>query len=232
MQVFYSDNITDQSILIDGQEHHHLVKVLRKNVGDYVFVCNGLGLMLEAEIISTGKKESVLRQRQIVKAENKNPNQLVLAVAPTKNIDRYEWMIEKCTEIGVRTIIPFYSHHSERRRIKLERLQLIALSAMKQSKSLFLPEISDAVLFKDFICKDFSGTKLIASMEESSRSINESIANSKEEEVIIAIGPEGGFSSEEIDAAKEKDFIPITLGSKRLRTETAGVFCSAAYQLR
>ena len=77
MQVFYSDKITDQSILIDGQEHHHLVKVLRKNVGDYVFVCNGLGLMLEAEIISTVKKESVLRQRQIVKVENKNPNQLV-----------------------------------------------------------------------------------------------------------------------------------------------------------
>lgn len=232
MQVFYSDKITGTSILIDGQEHHHLAKVLRKKIGDIVFVCNGNGLMLEAEIVSISKKETVLKQIKVHSKEELNSNKLVLAVAPTKNIDRYEWMIEKCTEIGVKAIIPYYSHHSERRRIKLERLQLIALSAMKQSKSLFIPEIKEAMLFKDFVAQGFSGTKLIAYMEETSHGLKESLAQRKDDSILIAIGPEGGFSPEEIEAAKEKDFIPITLGSKRLRTETAAVFCSAAYQLR
>ena len=232
MQVFYSNKIIDQSILIDGQEHHHLVKVLRKSVGDVVFVCDGNGLMLEAEIVSSSKKETVLRERSVYRKEKENPNHLVLAVAPTKNIDRYEWMVEKCTEIGVHTIIPFYSHHSERRRIKLERLQLIALSAMKQSKSLFLPEIKEAKLYKELIEEEFNGTKLIAYIEEDSRGVKKTLANVKNQNVLIAIGPEGGFSQDEIRTAKEKDFIPITLGSKRLRTETAGVFCSTAYQLR
>lgn len=232
MQVFYSNKITGDSILIDGQEHHHLAKVLRKKPGDVVFVCNGQGLMLEAEIISVSKKESVLKQLGVYQKKDHNANQLVLAVAPTKNIDRYEWMIEKCTEIGVHTIIPFYSHHSERRRIKLERLQLIALAAMKQSKSLFLPEIKEAVLFKDLLKEEFSGLKLIAYMEEKSKGINESLAEIKEQKVLLTIGPEGGFSSDEIEAAKENNFIPITLGAKRLRTETAAVFCAAAYQLK
>ncbi len=232
MQVFYSNKISNQTILIDGQEHIHLCKVLRKKEGDLVSVCNGNGLMVQGEIISISKKETVLKQTEILAQESVKQNNLVLAVAPTKSMDRYEWMIEKCTEIGVSRIVPFYSQHSERRRLKVDRLRLIAISAMKQSKTLFLPDISEALSYKEFLKSENLSEKYIAYMDEHTRSISEVISKiDRKKEVLIAIGPEGGFSEKEIQAAKDNNYSSITLGTKRLRTETAAVFCSAAYQL-
>jgi 16S rRNA (uracil1498-N3)-methyltransferase len=232
MQVFYSNNIINTAIFIEGQEHVHLTKVLRKSEGDEVAICNGSGLMLSARIVSISKKQTVLEKIEILAQEKVNTNKLILAVAPTKNIDRYQWMIEKCTEIGISKIIPFYSKHSERRRLKLDRLQLIALSAMKQSKSLFLPEIIEPISFKDLLKMESVKQKGLAYMEEETTSIAKLISNlNRKEELLIAIGPEGGFSEEEVQQAKTNGFAPISLGSKRLRTETAAVYSAVAYQL-
>lgn len=232
MQVFYSNNIINTAIFIEGQEHVHLTKVLRKSEGDEVAICNGSGLMLSARIVSISKKQTVLEKIEILAQEKVNTNKLILAVAPTKNIDRYQWMIEKCTEIGISKIIPFYSQHSERRRLKLDRLQLIALSAMKQSKSLFLPEIIEPISFKDLLKMESVKQKGLAYMEEETTSIAKLISNlNRKEELLIAIGPEGGFSEEEVQQAKTNGFAPISLGSKRLRTETAAVYSAVAYQL-
>jgi len=232
MQVFYSNNIINTAIFIEGQEHVHLTKVLRKSEGDEVAICNGSGLMLSARIVSISKKQTVLEKIEILAQEKVNTNKLILAVAPTKNIDRYQWMIEKCTEIGISKIIPFYSKHSERRRLKVDRLQLIALSAMKQSKSLFLPEIIEPISFKDLLKMESVKQKGLAYMEEETTSIAKLISNlNRKEELLIAIGPEGGFSEEEVQQAKTNGFAPISLGSKRLRTETAAVYSAVAYQL-
>lgn len=232
MQVFYSNNIINTAIFIEGQEHVHLTKVLRKSEGDEVAICNGSGLMLSARIVSISKKQTVLEKIEILAQEKVNTNKLILAVAPTKNIDRYQWMIEKCTEIGISKIIPFYSKHSERRRLKLDRLQLIALSAMKQSKSLFLPEIIEPISFKDLLKMESVKQKGLAYMEEETTTIAKLISNlNRKEELLIAIGPEGGFSEEEVQQAKTNGFAPISLGSKRLRTETAAVYSAVAYQL-
>tara|TARA_B110000459_G_scaffold7430_1_gene7709 strand:- start:1987 stop:2688 length:702 start_codon:yes stop_codon:yes gene_type:complete len=232
MQVFYSNNIINTAIFIEGQEHVHLTKVLRKSEGDEVAICNGSGLMLSARIVSISKKQTVLEKIEILAQEKVNTNKLILAVAPTKNIDRYQWMIEKCTEIGISKIIPFYSKHSERRRLKVDRLQLIALSAMKQSKSLFLPEIIEPISFKDLLKMESVKQKCLAYMEEETTTIAKLISNlNRKEELLIAIGPEGGFSEEEVQQAKTNGFAPISLGSKRLRTETAAVYSAVAYQL-
>ncbi len=232
MQVFYSNNIINSSIFIEGQEHIHLTKVLRKSEGDEVAICNGSGLMLSARIVSISKKQTVLEKMEILAQEKVNTNKLILAVAPTKNIDRYQWMIEKCTEIGISKIIPFYSKHSERRRLKVDRLQLMALSAMKQSKSLFLPEIIEPISFKDLLKMESVNQKCLAYMEEETTTIAKLIPKlNRKEELLIAIGPEGGFSEEEVQQAKTNGFAPISLGSKRLRTETAAVYSAVAYQL-
>lgn len=232
MQVFYSNKISNSSILIDGQEHIHLSKVLRKTTGDIVAICDGKGLMVNARIISSSKKETILNQTAVLAHEKTNANKLILAVAPTKSMDRFEWMVEKCTEIGVNKIIPFYSHHSERRRLKVERLRLIAISAMKQSKHLFLPEIMEPVAFKDLLGVKEVRHKYMAYMDEHTTQIASLLPGiPKKEDVLIAIGPEGGFSDIEVTNAKNSGFSPISLGSSRLRTETAAMLSAAAYQL-
>lgn len=231
MQVFFSNKFIEDQILVDDQEHQHLNKVLRKKVGDHVFVCNGKGLMVEAEILASSKKETILKKLEVVIQLERDPNNLILAVAPTKNIDRYEWMLEKAIEIGVRKVIPFYSQNSERRKLRLERLQGIALAAMKQSKAVFLPEIIEPISF-DKLLQVASENRFIAYVRETSVSIQTEFSKlSKAENCLVLIGPEGGFTHEEANLAIKNGFVSISLGEKRLRTETAGVFTAAAHQL-
>ncbi|MCB0509791.1 MAG: 16S rRNA (uracil(1498)-N(3))-methyltransferase [Bacteroidetes bacterium] len=231
MQVFYSIHIEGSHALLLDQEHHHLSKVLRKKQGDVVALCNGKGTMWEAEVNSISKKETSLLLHKVINEQGKNPNNLILAVAPTKNMDRYEWLVEKAVEIGIHSIQPFYSQNSERRNLRIDRLELIALSAMKQSKALFLPEIKVPLAFGDLIKSDYKN-KYLAYVRETSNHWKDSLVNiTKEEETIILIGPEGGFTEIEADKAKESAFQSVTLGEKRLRTETAAVFATVAYQL-
>ena len=232
MQVFYSTNIIDQKIVIDQQEHIHLSKVLRKNIGDTVHVCNGKGLMVLAEIVALSKKESLLIVKEVVFDLKQSDNRLVLGVAPTKNMDRYEWFIEKAIEIGISKIIPFYSQNSERRKLKMERLQTIAISAMKQSKSLFLPEIVEPITFKELMKKEMGDQKFLAYVLEDTRDLKAEFSKlNMNKELLVLIGPEGGFTTEEAELASANAYKTLSLGKQRFRTETAAIYTAAAYQL-
>jgi 16S rRNA (uracil1498-N3)-methyltransferase len=147
---------------------------------------------------------------------------LHLAVAPTKMNERYEWFLEKATEIGIQEITPIICDHSERKIIKTERFQKIIEAAMKQSLHYYIPKLNEPILYKDFIKKEFNGQKFIAHCEETNKKSFKRELN-PQENVLILIGPEGDFSVKEIQIALENKFIPVSLGNTRLRTETAAI---------
>ncbi|HLT34390.1 MAG TPA: 16S rRNA (uracil(1498)-N(3))-methyltransferase [Aquaticitalea sp.] len=223
MQLFYNPDIDEhtQQLTFPREESKHIVKVLRKSVGDQLHITNGKGWLFTAEISLADIKNCVAN---IVSQEFKEKNsfQLHLAVAPTKMNDRYEWFLEKATEIGIDTITPIICDHSERKIIKLDRFEKIVQSAMKQSLHYYLPQLNDAIAFKDFITQEFSGQKFIAHCEESNKkSLKKELKAGQN--ITILIGPEGDFSVKEIEIALQHDFIPVTLGATRLRTETAAI---------
>ena len=225
MQLFYNPNISENSkeITFDKEESRHIVKVLRMKEGDTFKITNGKGSFFAAEIINTNPKGCLVK---IISEEVQQPlpYQLHLAVAPTKLNDRYEWFLEKATEIGITEITPIICDHSERKTVKAERYEKILQSAMKQSLKAYLPILNEAVSFKDFINLDKTseGLKCVAHCEETDKQSLKSILLPNKK-VTILIGPEGDFSSEEIELAKRTGFIPVTLGESRLRTETAAI---------
>ncbi len=225
MQLFYNPNISENSdeISFDKDESRHIIKVLRKSLGDILKITNGTGTFFDAEITLATPKQCIAK---ILKEEKVAPlpYHLHLAVAPTKLNDRYEWFLEKATEIGVSEITPIICDHSERKIIKSERYEKIIQSAMKQSLKAQLPILNEAVSFKDFIKsrKSEDEIRCIAHCEElDKRSLKSVLKPNKS--ITILIGPEGDFSSEEIKLAINADFLPVTLGDARLRTETAAV---------
>ncbi|MBC5863341.1 16S rRNA (uracil(1498)-N(3))-methyltransferase [Flavobacterium turcicum] len=223
MQLFYNPTINESTEVFsfDKEESKHIIKVLRKKDTDILHVTNGLGLLFITEITLASDSKCAVKVNSITKAEQSNYN-LHLAVAPTKMNDRFEWFLEKATEIGIHEITPIICDHSERKTVNTERFEKIILTAMKQSNSLFLPKLNPAVSFKDFIKQDQYGTKLIAHCEETDKKSLKSVLQ-KDTNYTILIGPEGDFSTKEIQLALENTFIPVTLGNTRLRTETAAV---------
>jgi 16S rRNA (uracil1498-N3)-methyltransferase len=225
MQLFYNPNISklEKEVTFDKEESRHIVKVLRMKEGDTFKITNGKGSFFSAEIISANPKGCLVK---ILSEEFQQPlpYQLHLAVAPTKLNDRYEWFLEKATEIGISEITPIICDHSERKTIKPERYEKILQSAMKQSLKAYLPVLNEAVSYKDFINseKNSEGLKCIAHCEETDKKSLKSVLKPNQK-ITILIGPEGDFSSEEIELAKQAGFIPVTLGESRLRTETAAV---------
>tara|TARA_R110000868_G_scaffold56488_5_gene174801 strand:+ start:15747 stop:16451 length:705 start_codon:yes stop_codon:yes gene_type:complete len=223
MQLFYNPELGEHTtqFSFDKEESKHIIKVLRKTIGDSLYITNGKGWLFNAEIINADIKNC---QAAIVSKElkTKQPYNLHLAVAPTKMNDRYEWFLEKATEIGIDTITPIICDHSERKTIKLDRFEKILQSAMKQSLNCYLPKINDAIPYKDFINQSFNGDLFIAHCEETNKkSLKNQIKKNKT--ITILIGPEGDFSVKEIEMAKTNNFIPVTLGETRLRTETAAI---------
>lgn len=223
MQLFYFKDINEhsKSFSFDREESKHISKVLRKKEGDILFVTNGLGFLFKTEIAIASDSKCTVNITSFEKQEQPKI-QLHLAVAPTKMNDRYEWFLEKATEIGVQEITPIICDHSERKVIKTERFDKILLSAMKQSNQYFLPILNEPIMFKEFVKKQFNGQKFIAHCEETDKKTLKSILKPKEDCTVL-IGPEGDFSVKEIEIAIEKRFIPISLGNTRLRTETAAV---------
>ena len=225
MQLFYNPNISDNAkeVTLDKEESRHIVKVLRMNEGDTFKITNGKGSFFSAEIISANPKSCLVK---IISQEKQNPlpYQLHLAVAPTKLNDRYEWFLEKATEVGISEITPIICDHSERKTIKPERYEKILQSAMKQSLKAYLPVLNEAVSYKDFIDSKKSSEELkyIAHCEETDKKSLKAVLLPRQK-ITIMIGPEGDFSNEEIEFAKQSGFIPVTLGESRLRTETAAV---------
>ena len=223
MQLFYNpdlDELTTQ-IAFTKDESRHIVKVLRKNSGDQLQITNGKGWLFIAEISVADVKNCVA----IILSKSFEPSRnykVHLAVAPTKMNERYEWFLEKATEIGVDTITPIICDHSERKTIKADRFDKIIQSAMKQSLHYYMPELQEAISLRDFIAQPFSGQKFIAHCEETERTSLKNVLQPNAD-VLILIGPEGDFSSDEITLAIAEGFKPVTLGHTRLRTETAAV---------
>ena len=223
MQLFYNPQIDEktESFSFDKEESKHIIKVLRKKDTDILFVTNGMGLLFETEIILASDNKCTVKILAIEKTKPSN-FYLHLVVAPTKMNDRYEWFLEKATEIGVDEITPIICDRSERKVINKDRFEKIILTALKQSNALFLPKLNEAVSFKDFIKRKNKGLQLIAHCEETNKKSLKSVLRPNENATIL-IGPEGDFSEKEIALALENNFIPVSLGNTRLRTETAAV---------
>lgn len=223
MQLFYHPEInkTTELFTFPKEESRHIAKVLRKNKGDTLHITNGKGWLFSAKIIFANPKNC---QITIINKElqPKRKYSLHLAVAPTKMNDRYEWFLEKTTEIGIDSITPIICDHSERKIIKPERFEKILQSAMKQSLSSYLPKLNAAISLKEFLNKENNGQLFIAHCEETERkSLKKELKPNTD--ITILIGPEGDFSVKEIEMALQQNFIPVTLGNTRLRTETAAI---------
>lgn len=223
MQLFYNPEIDEntQQVAFSRDESKHIVKVLRKSVGDTLQITNGKGWFFIAQITIADLK-NCLASITSKTFQNKKSYELHLAVAPTKMNDRYEWFLEKATEIGIDTITPLICDHSERKVIKTDRFEKILQSAMKQSLHYYMPSLNEPMAFNDFITQEVSGQKFIAHCEDTDRKSLKNELKPKEK-VTILIGPEGDFSVKEIQTAVKNQFIPVTLGTTRLRTETAAI---------
>ncbi|MCH9661279.1 MAG: 16S rRNA (uracil(1498)-N(3))-methyltransferase [Bacteroidetes bacterium] len=225
MNLFYHPNITtaDTEIRFEKEESRHITKVLRRSKGDLLHITNGNGQFFIAKLTSVTPKQSIATILETSTAPHL-PYRLHMAVAPTKNNDRFEWFLEKATEIGIHKITPIFCDHSERKVIKPERFDKIIESAMKQSLKAYKPILSEALSFKEFIEseKKTTGLKCIAHCEEGAKAMLKEFIPLPQE-VLILIGPEGDFSTQEIELALSNDFSAISLGQSRLRTETAAI---------
>ena len=238
MELFYAHSVEGNICLLDADESAHCVKVLRHRAGDPVDIIDGLGTMYHCRLVLDSPKGA---EAQIIEAEKNwgsHPYRLTIGCCPTKNNDRFEWFVEKATELGVDRIVPLIGDHSERKVYKTDRAARIALSATKQSLKARIPEIAEPVTVRSFVAdapQDDKGLKLIAyCFEDEShprRSIVEALKEFGGRDVTVLIGPEGDFSKEEADKALAAGYIPVHLGPSRLRTETAAVTAAEAVYL-
>ena len=229
MQLFYLENPKSE-IILSAEESKHSIKVLRKKEGDILNFTDGKGMFYQAKIILADSRKCKL---QVVSREQKSKNHdyyLHIAIAPTKNIERFEWFLEKATEIGIDEITPIICFRSERKTIKNERASRILLSAIKQSLKYHLPKLNETTSLKNFLKQDLLGKKYIAHCEDSKKYDLKS--ENKFEKVTILIGPEGDFNIEEIELAKAQKFKEISLGESRLRTETAGIISAHTINIK
>ena len=223
MQLFYNSSINEntESFFFDKEESKHIIKVLRKKDNDILFVTNGLGYLFKTEITLSSDSKCTVKILTAVKSETPQFH-LHLAVAPTKMNERFEWFLEKATEIGIHEITPILCDRSERKVINQERFEKIILTAMKQANVLFLPKLNKFKTFKEFIQVKNEGIQLIAHCEETSKKSLKSVLKPNQN-VTLLIGPEGDFSEKEIQLATTQNFTAVSLGNTRLRTETAAI---------
>ena len=224
MQLFYAPDVTLPLYTLNDEESKHCVRVLRLRQGDTLHLTDGRGSLHRCEIVEAHQHHCTVKIVETQSEYGRRPYSLTMAVAPTKNIDRYEWFLEKATEVGVDRIVPIECDHSERRTIKHEREERVITSAVKQSIKAYHPTLDEMTDVKKLISAPFEGRKFIAHCDSSfeKRDYLPSIIK-KSENILILIGPEGDFSPEEIKFALENGFEAISLGNQRLRTETAAV---------
>jgi len=222
MHLFYSPNVTQELNVLGEQESWHCTRVLRLTDGGIIHVTDGLGNLYECLIIHADPKQCIVKVVSTMKEYLKQNYFLHIGIAPTKSMDRFEWFLEKAVEIGIDEITPVFCAHSERIKMKTDRLQKILISAMKQSLKAYLPKLNEPSDLKSLLLKDLKGQKFIAYCESGEEDELQRVYR-RGEDAVILIGPEGDFSSEEVSIAEKKEFIPISLGKSRLRTETAGI---------
>ncbi|MBB4119274.1 16S rRNA (uracil1498-N3)-methyltransferase [Mesonia hippocampi] len=232
MQLFYQADISPNSteLLFDRNESKHIAKVLRKKPGDTLYVTNGKGTLFTTELQQANPQKCIAKVIKKTEEESKN-YRLHMAVSPTKMNDRFEWFLEKATEIGIDSITPIICEHSERKVIKLERYERIIQSAMKQSLRYSLPVLHPQISFSEFLNQPHSNTEnYIAHCENTPKEVlKNSITPQKD--YLICIGPEGDFSEKEIKLAALKGFTAVSLGNARLRTETAAIVACHTFAL-
>ena len=229
MHRFYCPDIAD-TLMLGEEDSKHCVKVLRMSEGDTIEVVDGNGNLYTCRITMAHPKRCAI---EVLETENQAPHwghRIVLGIAPTKNLDRIEWLVEKCVEMGIDRIIPLRCHNSERTVVKTDRLKKIMVSAMKQSLKATLPLLDEMTPIEHVLGEPFDGTRCIAYCDEMlPRDQRHTIASaySPGDDVMVLIGPEGDFSPQEVEAATSSGFVPVTLGESRLRTETAGLMAIA-----
>ena len=222
MHVFYTPDINSTTYTLNEEESKHCSRVLRLVVGDIVHLIDGRGGLYKAQISEANKKHVQLLVIEHQQEYGKRNHHLHIAIAPTKNIDRLEWFLEKATEIGIDEITPIICDRSERKIVKEERLEKVITSAVKQSLTAYHPVLNEATSFADFVKLNKETEKLIAHcMDGEKPYINEIVSN--HQSYLILIGPEGDFSPTELNIALLNGFKPVTLGNTRLRTETAAL---------
>ncbi len=223
MHFFYQPNLSAEYIHLDEDESKHAIRVLRIVAGDQVEVVNGKGQRVIAEVSKDHPKRCELRIISRVQETSPRPYYLHVAVAPTKSIDRIEWFLEKAVEIGIDEVSFLKCENSERTAVKMERMEKVAVSAMKQSQQSRIPVLNEVRQFDELLSNTTGDIRLIAHCEESAKNpIQTKIEKGKS--ILVLIGPEGDFSTNEINQALAEGFIPISLGETRLRTETAALY--------
>lgn len=230
MQLFYNDTLKEgqKHCSLEKEERNHLVKVLRKSIGDSIHFTNGKGLLAKGSIQMISNKSIEIELTEFLQKEAPKP-QLTMIVAPTKNNDRYEWFLEKATEIGIQRIQPVICDQSERKTIKPERFERILQSALKQSLEVFKPELLPLKTLREVLSEQPSGKCFIAHCEEDQPRVYLNKILEKDKDCTILIGPEGDFSTDEISLALKAGFKAVSLGHKRLRTETAAVYATVLF---
>lgn len=223
MQLFYSPTLTieDDYFCFDKNESRHIIKVLRKKIGDNILITNGLGYIFESEISQSNPNKCEIKILSFSQ-QNKRDYKIHLAVAPTKLNERYEWFLEKATEIGVDEITPIFCSNSERKVIKSERYKKVIHAAAKQSKQAYFPKLNTPQKFKDLIQNSTASHRYIAHCMDG-RKLHLKTELKSKKDILILIGPEGDFTTQEIEWANRYEFQAISLGDSRLRTETAAI---------
>src|ERR1700744_662551 len=224
MQLFYTPDIDllHSQYFLNEEESKHAIRVMRLEKGEEVQLIDGKGGLYTASILDPHPKRVILQINSVIPAFNKRNHYLHIAIAPTKNIERTEWFLEKATEIGIDEISLIICQRSERKEAKVERLNKIITSAIKQSIKAYHPVLNEPVSFNQFLTAPFTGQKFIAHCEPGDKfSLKDELKPLGK--YLIMIGPEGDFTPKEIDDALNNGFKAITLGESRLRTETAAL---------
>lgn len=224
MQLYFIDPISAPvpcQINLGSEESFHCIKVLRMRVGETIHLTDGKGNLYEGQILAQDTKSCPIMLTGVKPDYGKRPFRLHLAVAPTKNIARFEWFLEKATEIGIDEITPLICEHSERAQIRVDRMQKIIVSAVKQSLKTYLPVLHEPMKFDDFIKLNHPPLKFVAYVEEH-QPMHLKVAY-QNGDCTVLIGPEGDFSRKEMDNAIQNGFTSVSLGPSRLRTETAAI---------
>lgn len=224
MQLFYAPDLTLPLYTLGEEESKHCIRVLRLKRGDTLHLTDGRGTLYRCEIAGEEARRCTVRVVESTPDYERMPYRLTMAVAPTKSIERFEWFLEKATEIGVSEIVPILCDRSERRALKIERAERVVTAAMKQSLKAYCPTLRPLTPLADLLAEPFEGRRLIAHCDEpraAKRYLFDTLRPG--EDLLVLIGPEGDFSPAEIDAALAAGFEEITLGRQRLRTETAAV---------
>lgn len=226
MQLFFHSNLQNSTIELPEDESKHCIRVLRKQLGDTLTLIDGKGNEAQCEITNANPKKCILKTIQVKHHPKTTSRHLHLVIAPTKNFDRMDWMLEKCTEIGVDEITFIEAENSERNKINKERSEKILVQSIKQSKQYWLPQFNNIVSLKEWLNKEHAqATKFIAWCKtDSTQGLAKQLQQVKDYSIIVLIGPEGDFTDNELIQCETKGFKPISLGNTILRTETAAVY--------